>query len=272
MLHEDGPGDERIGARDLTTWPTAFGRLLAHLVLRLARWTTSRGVLVLTAAVGLVIAVAATWATGEVYESVVDAGRLAALDRPALDLAVSWRSPGLDTAVTGFTDLGGPVGAPVLALLATIAMTAIWRSRTPVILMVVASIGSLTMTTLGKDLVGRTRPPLSLAVPPYETSPSFPSGHTLNAVVIAGVVVYLVLRRLERLLARVATLVAGVVWAVAMGLSRVFLGHHWLTDVIAGWLLGLGWVAAVITAHRLFLTVRRSHAARHTTVPPADPT
>jgi membrane-associated phospholipid phosphatase len=66
-----------------------------------------------------------------------------------------------------------------------------------------------------------------------------------------------VLRRVSSRRARAATVVVGVAFAGAMGLSRVFLGHHWLTDVVAAWLLGLGWAAAVITAHRLYLTVRR---------------
>jgi membrane-associated phospholipid phosphatase len=51
-----------------------------------------------------------------------------------------------------------------------------------------------------------------------------------------------------------------VVWVVVMGLSRVFLGHHWLTDVVFAWLLGSAWLALIITAHRLFLTVRRGRA------------
>jgi undecaprenyl-diphosphatase len=72
------------------------------------------------------------------------------------------------------------------------------------------------------------------------------------------VAVYLVLRRVESRRGRVAVVAAGVAFVLTMGLSRVFLGHHWLTDVVAGWALGLGWAAAVITAHRLFLTVRRS--------------
>ena len=133
-----------------------------------------------------------------------------------------------------------------------------WRSRTPLVLVLIAAAGSLAMTTTGKSLIGRARPPLSEAVPPYETSPSFPSGHTLNATVITAVLVYLLLRRLDSAWARATTVVLGAGFVVSMGLSRVFLGHHWLTDVVAGWALGLGWAAAVITAHRLFLTVRRS--------------
>ena len=97
-------------------------------------------------------------------------------------------------------------------------------------------------------------------MPPYETSASFPSGHTLNSIVITGMFCYLLVSHLTNTLARVATITIGAVYTISMGLSRVYLGHHWLTDVLAAWCLGLAWLAVVITAHRLGLTDQQAHA------------
>jgi membrane-associated phospholipid phosphatase len=130
--------------------------------------------------------------------------------------------------------------------------------------MIVAVAGSLTFTHVGKAIVGRARPPLSDAVPPYEHTFSFPSGHTLNSTVIAGMVAYLVAIRLTSRLGIALCVILGIVWAGAMGFSRIFLGHHWLTDVSFAWFLGLAWLALLITAHRMVLAVRQpaAHASR----------
>ena len=139
-------------------------------------------------------------------------------------------------------------------------MALLWRSWTPVALMVVACAGSVTMTSVGKDLAGRARPPHELAVPPYEASPSFPSGHTLNSTVIAMVIAYLVVIHVESRLARTVTVIGLAVYVVAIGLSRVYLGHHWFTDVAAGWLIGAAWATVVIMAHRLLVLQGRRRA------------
>jgi undecaprenyl-diphosphatase len=143
---------------------------------------------------------------------------------------------------------------PIVALAFLVGFTIQRRRWTPVVLLVAASAGSLLMTIAGKDLIGRARPPLADAVPPYEHSPSFPSGHTLNATVIVGTIVYLLILRQSRRVARVTTIVVGSLFVLSVGVSRVFLGHHWLTDVLAAWALGIAWLALVVTAHRLYLT------------------
>jgi membrane-associated phospholipid phosphatase len=260
QLKDDTAGEEHIGNTDLTRWRSGLGRWLVRLVGRLARGVSAHTVLFVTGGVGLLLAIGLTAAGAGVYDSVAEGDGLAGFDRPVLERAISVRTTGVDRVVTWFTHLGGPTGMTIIAACITTAMVVRWRSRTPLVLMLVAVAGSLAMTTVGKAVVGRVRPPLSDAVPPYESSPSFPSGHALNSTVIAGLVAYLLLRRLETRLARVITVILAAGWAIAIGLSRVFLGHHWLTDVVFGWVLGLAWLSLVITAHRLFLTLRRSRA------------
>ncbi|KGN34825.1 acid phosphatase [Knoellia sinensis KCTC 19936] len=207
---------------------------------------------------------AVTWAfsvvSAVVYGDVADRNGIALVDEPVLDSAVRFRTPESAQWVTDFTDLGGKVGMPFIAVVVAVGLSLAWRRWAPLVLMVIAGAGSLFMTVTGKELTARDRPPQSLAVPPYETSASFPSGHTLNATVVLGLTAYLLVIWLRRRGSRIAVVAVLGVFVLAMGLSRVFLGHHWLTDVVAGWAIGLGWLAAVITGHRVKLTLdRRRH-------------
>ena len=207
---------------------------------------TARVVGTIPVVVAFVGLVAGVMATRETYES-VQAGRgAAAFDEPVQAWMLAHRIPWLDTAATWFTNLGGKVGMTILATLTVLALARWWRTWTPIVVMVGATAGSLTMTTLGKDLTARARPPAEQAVPPLETSPSFPSGHTLNAVLITSIVAYLVLLYVRSRRGRVLTCVGLAGFAGLMGLSRVYLGHHWLTDVLAGAAVGGAWALAVI--------------------------
>ncbi|MCB5273193.1 hypothetical protein BJG92_00708 [Arthrobacter sp. SO5] len=228
---------------------------------RWGKWVVPYAALWITLLAGGLVVVFLAFLGAEVYDNVVDDAGLASLDKPTLAWVEQLRSPALDSAVTAFTNIGGGIGMPILASILTAWL--IWVSRTwrPLILVGGAAAVSITATAFGKRLVGRTRPDHADAVPPYENSPSFPSGHTLNTTVVIGVVVYLACLQVKRMMARVALIAAGVIFVAAMGLSRVYLGHHWMTDVIFGWLLGLAWLGIVILAHRLFHVLRhREHA------------
>lgn len=249
--------EHHIGGRDLTQWRTRLGQLLAAGAGRLAALVGAHLALVLTLVVAGGAVTALTAASAEIYESVDDGQGVAGFDRPLLGVVAALRTGTSNALVTAYTDLGGPVGMPVLASVAVLAMTLAWRQWTPLVLMLAATAGSLAMTLVGKAVVGRTRPPIGLAVPPYEESASFPSGHSLNAVVVAGLLAYLLVRRQSSAAARATTIGVATAFAVTMGLSRVYLGHHWLTDVLVAWTLGLAWLVLVVVAHRLFLTARR---------------
>lgn len=228
---------------------------------RLGRWFKPYAALWTTLLVGGTLVIIMALMGAEVYGDVVDEQGLASLDLPALQLSQDLRNPALDTAVTAFTNIGGGIGMPILASIITAWLTFLSRTWRPIILVGGAAAVSTFATTVGKRLVGRARPDHSEAVPPYESSPSFPSGHTLNTTVVIGVLVYIMCLQFEILWARITAIAAGVIFIIAMGLSRVFLGHHWLTDVMAGWFLGLAWVGVVILAHRLFHLLRkREHA------------
>lgn len=255
--------DRFVGDTDLARWNTSAGRWLASRARRLSGWLGPYGALILILVAGAAVASLLAFTTGSVYEAVTEADGVAALDHPVLAAAMTLRSPALDAAVTAYTDLGGGIGMPILAVIATAVLVIRRRSWTPAILIVTAAAGSLLMTIAGKQLIGRARPPLSDAVPPYEYSPSFPSGHSLNAFVIAGIVAYVIILRCRSGRARAWTVAAAAFFALTIGLSRVFLGHHWLTDVLAAWTLGAAWLVLVITAHRLYITSRKAEKLGH---------
>ena len=123
-------------------------------------------------------------------------------------------------------------------------------------------LGWVALTGLGigpvneglKRLVARSRPLLDDPVS-SASGLSYPSGHSSGAAVLALVLVLLLRRRLGRR-GRWTAVVVGVAYAGALGLSRVWLGVHYPTDVLGGWLLGTAWVAATYLALRPDLSVR----------------
>ncbi|MBF4637942.1 phosphatase PAP2 family protein [Clavibacter michiganensis] len=252
--------DRFLGDRDLTRWVTPVGRILARVVQRIMRALGPYAALVITLLVGLALAFGLSAIAAQVYDNVTDADGVAGLDKPLLAFMIGIRTPWLNDVATAYTDVAGVVVMPIIAVATMLFLAVRRRSWTPIILVVAAGGGSLLLTIAGKDLIGRARPALADAVPPYETSPSFPSGHTLNAVAIAGILAYLLLLRQHRRVTRVLSITVAVIFALTIGASRVYLGHHWFTDVLAAFFLSGAWLAVVITAHRLYLTARRPGA------------
>lgn len=135
-------------------------------------------------------------------------------------------------------------------LVAVVAVWLMWRRRdwwTAVWLLVTAALGTLIQQGL-KAAVDRPRPVWPDPVDSAHYA-AYPSGHALTATVVCGLLVWLLHRHgAARALWRTALAVA-IVSVIGVGLTRVWLGVHWPSDVVGGWLLGATLVAAAVVAH-----------------------
>ena len=154
-------------------------------------------------------------------------------------------SPFSTDALNGITDLGEPMVVGALAAALAFAETVRTKSRWVVPFLLVVVAGNGLLTTAIKHLADRVRPTLN---PIAETlGPSFPSGHSSwSAAFLAAAALLLGRGRGRGARAAIAGVAAGLATAVAS--SRVLLGVHWLSDVIAGLALGSAWFAICAVA------------------------
>jgi undecaprenyl-diphosphatase len=176
-------------------------------------------------------------------------GLVFAAVRSAVNGPLAWDSGAANWAATNATAastrvlrkltlLGGSDVLIPLCLLAGVVETMRSRSRAVLGFVLLAFGGELIVTNLIKVLVDRTRPDINRLT--GWSGPSFPSGHAANAAAaFAALALILGRNRSRRTKAVLAGLGIGLAFAVAA--SRVMLGVHWLTDVVAGLALGWAW-------------------------------
>jgi undecaprenyl-diphosphatase len=219
---------------------TAAGRLVR------AAKQLPREVLVSAAAlIGLIGAVQGIEAFTEITEFVLEGGEYAWVDGAVLNLVAGARTPPLVDAFVVITHIGTGALLAAVALAGGAVLAVARRSLQPLLLLAVSLAGMALTVFSVKLLVARPRPADELAA--YaEDGYGFPSGHAANTTTVylmLAVLTVVVARTLwvRALVAATAVLVSG-----AVGLSRVVLGVHSPTDVLAGWVLAISWVVLVL--------------------------
>ena len=162
-------------------------------------------------------------------------------ERAITDWAVDHRSGALDRVMPWVSDLASPI---VCWPLTGAVVAVLWRrgprvATTPL----VALLGVRLISHFVKQLVDKARPPVSIRLV-AEHGGAFPSGHTITAIAAWGSTALLLAAITDGWSRRaIVAIPAGVILAV--GCSRVYLGVHWVTDVVGAWVLGGAWLAVL---------------------------
>ena len=159
----------------------------------------------------------------------------------------SLRTPVLTTIAVWITSIANTLTMVVLVPLTALLLWLLGRRSGAIVLLVTVAVGRLAGTVI-QELVHRARP-VGVALIALPTTYSFPSGHALIAALYFGALSFIALGEVRNPAVRYTLVTIFSVLAVAIGLSRVYLGVHYLGDVVAGWLLGSAVVVVAILGY-----------------------
>jgi membrane-associated phospholipid phosphatase len=199
----------------------------------------------LTLTLGVAAVLALGMGFGELLDNVLEGEGIAVADRPVVGFLAAHRQPWSIAAARVITDIGSPVGVAVTAVVVGVALAWVRRSWLPLLVFALGAggIGVINMTV--KRLIGRGRPPLATAVL-NEQGFSFPSGHTVGTTVVWLLSAWMVGHWvISRRAVQVAVWTGALLMIVAVGATRVYLGVHFPSDVLAGWALGAAWAVTI---------------------------
>jgi undecaprenyl-diphosphatase len=166
------------------------------------------------------------------------------------------------------TAIGGTIGLG--AIIAVVATTLLVRKeRASAVFVVVTAVAGGLLNLGLKMIFARARPDLASAIAAARWY-SFPSGHAMGSFIAFGALAYIALRQPWPWAAKSAALACALTMVVLVGVSRVYLGVHWASDIAGGWSAGAVWLVAAVVAFEMLLRLRQRRRGTTPTSPAAD--
>lgn len=186
----------------------------------------------------------AAWAFGGLTQDVIGHDEVARLDPRVESFVIAHRAAALTEVMKAVTSLGST--AVLIPLAVALAGYFLVRRRDwrPSALIAVALGGAIALYDIVKVAVGRPRPAMGLWIGHY-SGHAFPSGHATQSVAFYGMAA-LAIGAGRSPKTKVWLWAGAVLVVLAVGASRLYLGGHWLSDVLGGWALGAAWLALVV--------------------------
>jgi membrane-associated phospholipid phosphatase len=166
------------------------------------------------------------------------------------------RTPFMTTVMLLVTTLGSNftiITASVISIL-----LAFKQHRQDALLLIIALFTGLSMNTFMKDIVQRPRPTMDPII--LENSYSFPSGHAMNSFIFYGMLSYLVYHFTKNKKYTFFAVSFSIILVVLIGFSRIYLGVHFPSDIIAGYIAGFWWLITIIIIHKTIILYRLYHS------------
>ena len=209
-------------------------------------------------AAGVLVAVGTGWFL-LILASVSGEFGLARADWPILTWLVEHRTPVLTSVTTVIATVSGPVGMPIIVLVTTLVWALTSRRLWRPVLLASAMILGVLLTFLIAHLVGRPRPPEEFMLLGFDPTPSFPSGHAVGVGDFLLVGGHLICSRMWSVTRIVLCALTAVIGILLVDFSRLYLGYHWFTDVVAALGLSVAVLGLVIAVD----AVRQSRGERY---------
>ncbi|MGG3470695.1 phosphatase PAP2 family protein [Neobacillus pocheonensis] len=165
-------------------------------------------------------------------------------DSWVIQLIQGLESPGLTSMMKTFTFIGSAPFVIILSILLMFFLFKVLHHGIELILFVTAILGSACLNGLLKNIFQRVRPDLHRLID--ISGYSFPSGHAMNAFTVYGIITFLLWRHIPTKWGRSILILFSIVMILSIGISRIYLGVHYPSDIIGGYFASGFWLATLI--------------------------
>lgn len=181
--------------------------------------------------------------------------RIAFFDNSIIHAVQSAESPALTSLAKGLSLVGSSKLAIGISLLTMVLLFVVLKHRMELVLFLTVGLGSQLLNTMMKGWFHRERPSIHRLI--EQTGYSFPSGHSMAAFSLYGVVAYLLWRHMRNRSERIVLIVFTVLMTVGIGWSRIYLGVHYPSDVMGGYAASGAWLMLCIGIFEAYRNSRR---------------
>lgn len=177
--------------------------------------------------------------------------KVAQFDDAIISYVQSFESPAVTAIMKCFTFIGSAPAVGVLSVGVLFLLYKVFKHRSELVLFLAVVGGEALLNLVLKQLFHRARPTLHRLI--EETGYSFPSGHSMTAFAFYGVVAFLLWRHIDSRMGRGLLIVFSLVMTLLIGISRIYLGVHYPSDVLGGYLASAFWLAAAVWFYQRYM-------------------